>query len=237
MTVKEVKVELTAADILAESRQTRKRRTKKGGAEPIAEITTTAQSQSTTVISVPAPVPTPATTIATAPTTVSESPTTPTTPTTTSPTVGGVRIQTRKRIYGGAMPPIPVPSKSTTKILPIKRHATPTSLSKPKLVIPSRATVGNVGTLAQPMQPTQPTQPAQPTQKVKRRRRFTERRIGISLRDLKKSRKATRRIRKQVAGMSIPDIKTILSEKGVLKGGKQPDSMLRSIMSDYLSLK
>jgi hypothetical protein len=77
----------------------------------------------------------------------------------------------------------------------------------------------------------QPTQP-----KVPKKRRFTERRIGISLKSLKKNRKATRRIRKQVAGMSIPDIKAILTEKGILKGGKQPDTMLRAMMSDYLSL-
>jgi hypothetical protein len=124
------------------------------------------------------------------------------------------------------------------------------SKEKPKLHIP-------VGGQAQPQQPQQqpqpqpqsqtvPQQPQQPqlpqpqqiNQKAGKKRRFTERRIGISVKSLKTTRKARKSIRKQVAAMSVSEIRKVLTEKGVLKGKTNPpETMLRSLMKDYLSLK
>jgi hypothetical protein len=97
---------------------------------------------------------------------------------------------------------------------------------------------------AQPQQPQSQTVPQsqpqvpQPQQKAGKKRRFTERRIGISVKSLKTTRKARKSIRKQVAAMSVSEIRKVLTEKGVLKGKTNPpETMLRSLMKDYLSLK
>ncbi len=220
---KSVTVTLTEADLKAGPGLTRKRRARKGGAEPPTPApAVTQETPLPTPPQIPTPPQVPQSSQLPTPPQVSQVPQPsqlPTPPTPPTPS-GGVRIKTRKR---GAMPPVPIPSKSA-RILPIKRHALP-SKEKPKLVIPTAKPAAAVAT-------TTATATA-----IVRKRRFTERRIGISLKSIKKNRKATRRIRKQVAGMSIPDIKTILTEKGILKGGKQPDTMLRSMMADYLSLK
>ncbi len=287
MTVKEVKVQLTEADIQAESRQTRRRRTRKvqGGAEePSAPVVV----QQTPVT----PQPVPAATLATptTPDTPAVTPAIPTTPTppqvVLAPSSGGgagasasaasnsVHFKTRKRTHGSAILPTPAPSKSIVgaRILPIKRHAPP-SKDKPKLRIPvggqasgqasGQAQVPSDAVTATHVTPATPTTPvatppvtatqtdaikpisaaAAPTAAaqaggVRRRRKFTERRIGISMKSLKKTRKSSKSIRKQVAAMPIADIRKVLTEKGILKGGKRtPEPMLRSLMTDYLSLK
>lgn len=272
MSEKSVSVFLTPQDIAAEAKPRRRRTRKVGGAEetvlpptPSTSITTVANTTAnttatihttakTTVSEIPTPAPpTPATT-----------PPAPAHPTTTPPTQGGVHIKTRKRIHGSLLPPTPVPSTSTARILPIKRHAPP-SKEKPKLRIPV-ASVGGVPQVQQvpqvlPTQPMQPAQPAQPIQTVQtiqaaqtvqptnvpktpepqkagKKRRFTERRIGISVKSLKTTRKARKSIRKQVASMSVDEIHKVLTEKGLLKGKTNPpEAMLRSLMKDYLSLK
>ena len=82
------------------------------------------------------------------------------------------------------------------------------------------------------------TVPPVTTGGVKKKRRFTERRIGISVKSLKNTRKARKSIRKQVASMSSVEIRKMLTEKGVLKGkSNPPEAMLRSLMKDYLALK
>ena len=175
--------------------------------------------------------------------------------TTITPQSAGVQIKTRKRTHGSLLPPTPVPSKSVgaARILPIKRHAMP-SKEKPILRVP-QATPKVAATAAiaapAPAAPAVPTKPAKPTtslppstapivnaKPIAKKRRFTERRIGISVRSLKNTRKARKSIRKQVAAMSTAEIRKVLTEKGVIKASSNPpETMLRSLMKDYLSLK
>lgn len=243
MTVKEVTVALTEADV--KKIEPRRRRTRKVGGQtadsqdtptpptPPTPAVTTQPSQPEVPV-VPTPVQSvTATTVAntqatmtattTATTTVAAAPT-------AEPQTGGIHIKTRKRTHGSLLPPTPVPSKSLARMLPIKRHAMP-SKDKPKLRIGGQA-------VQVPTQPSILSAPVVPATAAPKKRRFTERRIGISVRSLKNTRKARKSIRKQVAAMSTEEIRKILTEKGILKGkGKTPDDMLRSLMKDYLSLK
>lgn len=236
MTVKEVTVALTEADV--KKIEPRRRRTRKVGGQtvdvqdiPVPPTPAVSQPVSVPTPAQPVPVPVPVPTVAQpvpvpVPTVAQPVPVQPTTA-----QAGGVHIKTRKRTHGSLLPPTPIPSKSVARILPIKRHAMP-SKDKPKL------RVG--GQVAQTV-PTQPSILSTPTNAntvPAAKRRFTERRIGISVRSLKNTRKARKSVRKQVAAMSTEEIRKILTEKGILKGkGKTPEDMLRSLMKDYLSLK
>lgn len=248
MTIKEVHVQLTNADILAESRPTRRRRTRKvGGAEDISVSTvqpTVSQNAPPTIPTVAPAVPTVASTVASTvapavpavPTVAPAVPATPLVPTvappivstTTTPNVGGnrIHIKTRKRTHGTVLPPTPTPSKTLlgARILPVKRHAAP-SKNKPVLRIQTTGGIRN------------DTEPVPTDTLPKRRRKFTERRIGISVRSFSKTRKAGKSIRRKVAAMPIADIRKALTDKGLLKGGKKtPERVLRALMIEYLTL-
>jgi hypothetical protein len=109
----------------------------------------------------------------------------------------------------------------------------PTKPAKPNTV--ATATTTPAPTVAPPA--TKPTHASQ-SKPAPKKRRFTERRIGITVRSLKNTRKARKSIRKQVAAMSTAEIRKVLTEKGVIKASSNPpESMLRSLMKDYLSLK
>jgi hypothetical protein len=125
------------------------------------------------------------------------------------------------------------------KILSSKRHALPTS--KPKLIVPlvggSGAAAAN--TVAKPAVPTvAPVVPQTGGAMTRGRRRFTERRLSISMKQDKSTRKAGRKVRRQVRRMTVEEIRKVLLEKKILKPkSNPPEAMLRSMMRDYLALK
>lgn len=239
-----------------ESRPVRKRRTRKlvGGAElpsvfsvdatttPITPITTTTPPTPIPAITEPVTIATNAqATITSTSTTITPSvqesqPPVASQPSTYQPQSAGVQIKTRKRTHGSLLPPTPVPSKfiGAARILPVKRHA---MLTKEKLKLhvpylnPVNKPVAAVMIDAKAVQV-----PA--TKPPVKKRRFTERRIGISVRSLKNTRKARKSIRKQVNAMTTQEIRKVLTDKGILKiSSNPPETMLRSLMKDYLALK
>ncbi len=262
MTVKEVRVELTEADMKAITKRSRTRR--KAGGATVESVGTVAPAPipSTTVVEKAPEMPPPETSQATQPAQAAVQATEPTqsiqpisqattqvatTPATTQQ--GGVRIKTRKRVHGSILPPTPAPSKAGARIVPVKRHAQP-SRHKPRLHIPNIPKGGAVTETAAAMVAETATTLTKAITSVlpavgspagvgggKRKRRFTERRIGIAVQPVQKTRKASKSIRKKVAAMPVDEIRRILTEKGIVKGKKTPDAMLRSLMKDFLSIQ
>jgi hypothetical protein len=163
-----------------------------------------------------------------------------------SATVGGaVKIHTRKRTHGhrGGIATNATRKNTViaggTKILSTKRHALPTI--KPKLVVPLTGGSGTTATAAantaaKPVLPT--AAPVLSQAGGKGRRRFTERRLSISMKQDKSTRKAGRKVRRQVRRMTVEEIRKVLLEKKILKPkSNPPEAMLRSMMRDYLTLK
>lgn len=265
--IKEVSVALTPADEEVLSRPlTRRRRTRKSAAAALGleggQLDAPTPAPSTMVVkdgadtTVPAatqPVasqlPTAAPTVAVVPPTlptVAPVESGPKLPVPTPATGGGgFRIQTRKRTHGSKSAAAPMTRKNTTviaggaKILSSKRHALPTS--KPKLIVPlvggSGAAAAN--TVAKPAVPTvAPVVPQTGGAMTRGRRRFTERRLSISMKQDKSTRKAGRKVRRQVRRMTVEEIRKVLLEKKILKPkSNPPEAMLRSMMRDYLALK
>jgi hypothetical protein len=223
----------------------------KDGATPVGAAPST-----TTATTTQLPTPTTITTAVIAATTTTVPPTLPTVPPVESgpklpvpapATGGGFRIQTRKRTHGLKSPTAPMTRKNTTiiaggaKIIPTKRHALPAS--KPKLVVPivggSGATTAATNTATKPVLPTvAPVAPHAGGAMTRGRRRFTERRLSISMKQDKSTRKAGRKVRRQVRRMTVEEIRKVLLEKKILKPkSNPPEAMLRSMMRDYLTLK
>ncbi len=247
-TIKEVSVRLTEADEKALQAPRRKRTRKAGGALEGAPIPITEKAaieiaeHPLPTQSLPLPEPAGVASVATERAMDFETALPPPPP--ILPTVGGssksttatpttpVKIQTRKRHVGRTETPNTVKG---AVILPVKRHKLP-SKDKPKLVIPIQGGHVAKGALVGAETPTPP--PPAPLKPVGGgKRRFTERRLSISMKALKSTRKAGKSIRKQVAAMTTEQIRKTLLEKKVLKpSSNPPESMLRSMMKDYLAL-
>lgn len=232
MTVKEVSVRLTEADekALDGSRLRRKRTRKSGGSlegapvPPVAEKTIETPINPTQVITPPEPAGVASPIVEKAMPMDFET-ALPPPPPVLAPSVGGsVKIQTRKRHQGS----VGVMTHKGAVILPVKRHKLPIK-DKPKLVIPLKGGNEQTGTETPKPQP--------PVKSGKIKRRFTERRLSISVKALKSTRKSGKSIRKRVAAMTNDEIRKVLLEKKILTPSSNiPDSMLRSMMKDYLAL-
>ncbi len=259
MTVKEVRVELTEADMKA---VTKRRRTRKSGGQTVETVDAPTPIPSATVVKAPELPPPEMNQQTESPTPAQPTqPAQPAQPTQSIQPItqaeapsqqGGIRIKTRKRVHGSILPPTPLPSKSVARIVPVKRHAQP-SRHKPRLHIPNIPKGGAATETAAAMLAETATTLTKAVTSVlpavgsavgvvgvgggKRKRRFTERRIGIAVQPVQKTRKASKSIKKKVAAMPIEEIRRILTEKGVIKGKKTPDTMLRSLMKDFLSMQ
>ena len=130
------------------------------------------------------------------------------------------------------------------KILPTKRHAVPTK-SKPKLYVGGTVPNAAPAVPAVPAAPAAAAVPATPAPApapaisggAKKKRRFTERRLSISMKHVATTRKHRKSIRKQVANMSVDEIRKILQTKGILRSkANPPEAMLRNMMKDFLML-
>ncbi len=235
-TIKEVSVRLTEADEKALQAPRRKRTRKAGGALESAPIPIAEKSVDAAAIpalptqSLPLPEPAGIVAVSTEKAMDFETALPPPPPPLAGGAVAPVKIQTRKRHVGNVGNT--VATNKGAIILPVKRHKMP-SKDKPKLVIPVKG--GTETPTSLPPPPTPKPVGAETTKGGKRR--FTERRLSISVKALKSTRKAGKSIRKQVAAMTTEQIRKTLLEKKVLKpSSNPPESMLRSMMKDYLAL-
>jgi hypothetical protein len=74
---------------------------------------------------------------------------------------------------------------------------------------------------------------------LKRRRRFTERRIKIEVKPTVKTRKSRKVLKERIDAMPIQAVRRLLIKKGILKpkATVPPESMMRSMLQDYYLLK
>jgi hypothetical protein len=78
-----------------------------------------------------------------------------------------------------------------------------------------------------------------PNDGLKRRRKFTERRIKIEVKPTVKTRKSRKALKDRIDGMPIQVVRRLLIKKGLLKpkATVPPEPMMRSMLQDYYLLK
>ena len=78
-----------------------------------------------------------------------------------------------------------------------------------------------------------------PNEGLKRRRKFTERRIKIEVKPTIKTRKSRKALKDRIDGMPIQVVRRLLIKKGMLKpkATVPPEPMMRSMLHDYYLLK
>jgi hypothetical protein len=224
MDTKVLNVMLSEADEKAMSRTTtRRRRNRKvvGGGEEVLQvdkeknITTLVpapvQAPAPAPAPVPAPVPVQAPALATAPTP---------TPTLSTPgfTGGVVKLAAKKHSASPALPSPTLPKLVMNK----KRTTLPiaSTLKKPKLIVGTKPSIQTI-TEVEP----------------KKKRRFTERKISITMKPFATTRKEKKDMKERVEAMPLANVKKILLRKGLLKPNhKTPEGILRSMLHDYMTL-
>ena len=208
-TTKVLAVTLSDADEKAMSRTTtRRRRTKRTAAG--GEETLAVKEDQT-----PAADPAPAADLAPAP---APAPTATPVPTPAPLTGGQIKLAAKKNTTA-AIPALPTPPTKAPKIVMNKKRTSlplATTLKKPKLV------VGAVVDLPKP---------------VAKKRRFTERKISITIKPFASTRRKRKDIKDKVDSMPIANVKKMLLQKGLLKPNhKTPEDILRSMLHDYMTL-
>ncbi len=265
--VKEVKVALNPLDEKALSRtSTRRRRTSRkaaagdeqvGGSEP-APVSAPAPAPAPAPViqkdTPPAP-PAPQTSAPVQPATPAPQP--------TSQTSAPPQPQPAKPLVGGA-PKVKIAAKkggqtlkaapSAAKLLPKKRissAAPAATLKKPRIPIRSPqnsptlkkgGAILNVPTV--PSVPQEAPKPALSTTTAvggasqTKKRRFTERKIRIDLKQVASTRKQRSFVKSKIATMPIATVKKMLIRKGLLKpkGTTPPETMMRNMLKDFYLL-
>jgi hypothetical protein len=261
--IKEVRVAMSEADVKAFSRgTTRRRRVKRTeGESPASMGGMMVEKGAADIASLPAPIapisqPTVIPSVATTPqvTQVTQAPQTTQAPVAPqmagTSIVGGaiapqaiVKIQAKKT--SGGMPTY-APSVTTgPKILLTKKRisAAPAAhtLKKPRLVIAAGGMVG--APLPKNSTPSSETETAKQgvmAGGMKKKRRFTERRISIEVKSAATTRKHRNKLTHKIDAMPIASVRKLLLRKGVLKpkaeGKMPPEAMMRSMLKDYLLL-
>ncbi len=131
---------------------------------------------------------------------------------------GAVKIQTRKR---HSKSDVQQPIIAKPKIVLTKRHATLSK--KPKLVIP--------------MKDTQSKTTVQPITSMTRKRKFTERKVSISMKNASSTRKYRKIIKSKIEDMTDEQVQKTLLAKGLIRSGKKiPATTLRSLLKEYMLL-
>jgi len=260
-TVKEVKVALNPVDEKALSRTTtRRRRTSRkaaedqeGGAEPL----TPPIIQKAAEVSAPPSVPaTPATPATPAPPSVPATPTSvPSIPLTVAapamPVGGGQKVKIAAK-KGGQTLKAPPSAVGGAKLLPKKRisSAPAATLKKPR--IPIRASPENAPRAKQggailhvPTTPSAPAEPPKPALSgttvvggASKKRRYTERKISIDMKQAATTRKQRKFVKSKIASMPIATVKKMLIRKGLLKSKATapPEAIMRGLLKDYYLL-
>jgi hypothetical protein len=135
-----------------------------------------------------------------------------------APLTGGGQIKLAAKKNTTAAPLPTPPTKAPKIVMNKKRTSLPlaTTLKKPKLV------VGAVADVPKP---------------VAKKRRFTERKISITIKPFASTRRKRKDIKDKVDLMSIANVKKMLLQKGLLKPNhKTPEDILRSMLHDYMTL-
>jgi hypothetical protein len=238
METKVLNVILSEADEKAMSRTTtrRRRNRKVGGGEEVLQVDkeksltapAPAPGPSPTPAPAPGPSPTPAPAPAPAPASApapaqapSPSPTTQvSSPALSVPgfTGGVVKLAAKKHSGSPALPSPTLPKLVMNK----KRTTLPiaSTLKKPKLVVETKP-------LIQTLTEVEP----------KKKRRFTERKINITMKPFATTRKEKRDMKEKIEAMPLANVKKILLRKGLLKPNhKTPEGILRSMLHDYMTL-
>lgn len=129
---------------------------------------------------------------------------------------GGIKLAAKKHSTASALPTPKVPKLVMNK----KRTSLPISstIKKPRFVLDAKPVVQTV------LEP-------------KKKRRFTERKISITIKPFASTRKERKDIKDKVDVMPIAQVKKILLQKGLLKPNhKTPEGILRSMLHDYMTL-
>ncbi len=153
---------------------------------------------------------------------------------------GAVLIKPKMTSVGGAAA---AATAIQPKILPTKKRISTApaaqTLKKPRLLVPISGAA-----------PPQAEEPASTEKESvagtrvgggpKQTRRFKERKISITMKPSKASRKFRKTVKARVAAMPAAAVKKLLLRKGVLKpkqdGGAPPEDMMRNMLTDYLML-
>jgi hypothetical protein len=261
--IKEVKVALNPIDEKALSRTTtRRRRTtrkaadeQEGGAEPMPMV----QKETSPIPAAQAPAPpTPAPQAPAPPTPAPQAPAPPTpAPQAPATSMGGggqkVKIAAKK---GGQTLKAPPSATASAKLLPKKRisSAPAATLKKPRIPIrpaPEIAISQKRGgaILNVPTKPSVPIEPPKPalagttavggaTPTAQKKRRFTERKISIDMKQAATTRKQRKFVKSKIANMPIATVKKMLIRKGLLKSKATapPEAIMRGLLKDYYLL-
>jgi hypothetical protein len=139
---------------------------------------------------------------------------------------------------------------SAPKILPTKKRISTApaaqTLKKPRLLVPISggappqlaATAAATATPASVEK--EPVAGTRVGGGPKQTRKFKERKISITMKPSKASRKFRKTVKARVAAMPAAAVKKLLLRKGVLKpkqdGSAPPEEMMRGMLTDYLML-
>jgi hypothetical protein len=241
MDTKVLNVILSEADEKAMSRTTtrRRRNRKVGGGEEVLQvdkeksitsplpvpapapvpIPTPALAPVPVPVPAPAPVPAPVPALAPAPALV-PTPVPVSSPALTAPgfTGGVVKLAAKKHSASPALPSPTLPKLVMNK----KRTTLPiaSTLKKPKLIVGAKPVIQTIAVV-----------------EPKKKRRFTERKISITMKPFATTRKEKKDMKDKVDAMPIAHVKKILLRKGLLKPNhKTPEEILRSMLHDYMTL-
>jgi len=250
--IKEVKVNLTPADEKALSRTRRARRPRKsaedteqvGGSGLAAQVERVAEPAPIPYMqdSTPAPVPPP---VPAAPI-ITVTPASAPTPSgveapkaslaSTSVVGGGIKISAKRTTTSAPVSIVaPISANVATtggvaRIIPTKKRisAAPAAqtLKKPRLIV------------SQFLPPKNAPPPPQAPEVIPKRRRFTERRISISMHPTATTRKHRKHLKDRIAAMPIGAVRRLLIRKGLLKPKvtQPPEEIMRGMLKDYLLL-
>lgn len=131
---------------------------------------------------------------------------------------GAVRIQTRKRHSKSTIEPKVNVVKP--KIIPTKRHATLSK--KPKIIISAKGA---------------PHKALQPTSSQTKKRKFTERKVSISMKHASSTRKYRKMIKSKIEDMTDEQVRKTLLAKGLIRSEKKiPSETMRSLLKEYMLL-
>jgi hypothetical protein len=254
--IKEVRVAMSEADVKAFSRgTTRRRRVKRTeGESPALMGGMMVEKGAAEIASLPAPIapPTVILSVATTPQPqAAPAAAIPVAPQMAGTSVVGgaiapqavVKIQAKKT--SGGMPTLPPSVTTGPKILLTKKRisAAPAAhtLKKPRLVIAAGGMVS--APLPKNSTPSSETETAKQgvmAGGMKKKRRFTERRISIEVKSAATTRKHRNKLTHKIDAMPIASVRKLLLRKGVLKpkaeGKMPPEAMMRSMLKDYLLL-
>jgi hypothetical protein len=135
-----------------------------------------------------------------------------------------------------AAPTLNIPGVGgAVKIVPKKNNISQITSPAPKLLMNKKRTSLPISSTIK--KPKLVVTTAAPQPEPKKKRRFTERKISITMKPFATTRKHQKDTKDKVSIMPIAQVKKILLQKGLLKPNhKTPEDILRSMLIDYMML-